>query len=487
MAMKPSRSLRLFGGRFLVALVLVVALTASGIVGAYWFVNDKWDTVANANIAANVFTKAEGGKPANFLIIGSDSRAFVNNASEAQQFGSASQETGQRSDTIMVAHIDPATNTGMLVSIPRDLKAQVPGQGYTRINAAFNGGPQELIQTIQQDFGIPINHYLEIDFAGFQELVNAVGTVPIFFTTAARDAKSGLNIPTPGCWHLNGDQALAYVRSRYYEYKDSATGAWHQDPYSDLGRIQRQQYFVRTLAQVAITTAAHDPFKASAILDKGLHTLTKDRDLSLSDARALVATLRDADPGQVQMLTLPTKPSGDGATLVLDDAKAAPVLAALRSTTSSKKQSTKSTSNTLPQGVSPSQVSVKVLNGSGRGRAANTTLQALGARGFQEVAPAADADRSDYATTQVHYAPGAERKAALVAAYLGVGSLVAGGTVGGSDVTVVLGRDFTQVGNPGATTSTAPAAATTPTTAANGPKANPGQTPGVAAQPLVGC
>jgi LCP family protein required for cell wall assembly len=488
MAMRPSRSLRLFGARFLVALVLAVALAASGIIGAYWFVNDKWNSVANANISEAVFTKAEKGKPANFLIIGSDSRAFVNNASEAQAFGSASVETGQRSDTIMIAHIDPATNTGMLVSIPRDLKAQVPGQGYTRINAAFNSGPQLLIQTIQQDFGIPINHYLEIDFAGFRDLVNAVGTVPIFFTTPARDLKTGLNIPLPGCYHLNGDSALAYVRSRYYEYKVSADDTWHSDPYSDLGRIQRQQYFVRSLAQVAITTAAHNPFKATDILDKGLKTLTKDRNLALSDARALVATLHDTNPGQLQTLTLPTKPSGDGATLVLDDAKAAPVLAQLRSLTPPKQQSTKSTSPpTLPTGVSPAQVSVKVLNGSGRRGAANTTLQALGARGFHEVPPAADADRTDYATTEIRYAPGAEHKAALVAAYLGVGQLTAGGNVDGSDVTVVLGRDFAQVGNPAASTTTPTTHAPTPATTANGPKANPAQTPGVGPQPLVGC
>jgi LCP family protein required for cell wall assembly len=477
----------LFGCRFLVALVLAFALTASGIVGAYWFANNKWNGVANANIAPTVFTKAQKGKPANYLIIGSDSRAFVNNATEAQQFGSASVETGQRSDTIMIAHIDPATNTGMLVSIPRDLKTEVPGQGFTRINAAFNAGPQKLIQTIQQDFGIPINHYLEIDFAGFRDLVNAVGTVPIFFTTAARDVKTGLQIPLPGCYHLNGDQALAYVRSRYYEYKTSATDSWHQDPYSDLGRIQRQQYFIRSLAQVAISTAAHNPFKASDILDKGFRTLTKDRNLSLSDARALVATLHNSTPGQVPMLTLPTKPSGDGATLLLDPAKAAPVLAQLRSTTSPNTHATNSTSPTVPKDVSPAQVSVKVLNGSGRTGAAGAALRALGARGFHEVLPAADADRTDYATTQVRYASGAERKAALVAAYLGVGTLSAGGNVGGSDVTVVLGRDFTQVRNPTASGTTPTTAAPAPTTAANGPKANPGQTAGIGPQPFAGC
>jgi hypothetical protein len=132
-------------------------------------------------------------------------------------------------------------------------------------------------------------------------------------------------------------------------------------------------------------------------------------------------------------------------------------------------------------------VSVKVLNGSGRRGAASSALQALGARGFHEVPPAADADRTDYSTTQVRYAPGAKRKAELVAAYLGVGTLTEGGNVGGSDVTVVLGRDFTQVGNPTASATTATTPAPAPTTAGNGPRANPGQTHGIGPQPFAGC
>jgi hypothetical protein len=188
------------------------------------------------------------------------------------------------------------------------------------------------------------------------------------------------------------------------------------------------------------------------------------------------------------MITLPTKPSGDGATLVLDDAKAAPVLAQLRSLAGASKPSSPST---LPKGVAPASVSVKVLNGSGRTGAATSALQALGGFGFHTVQPPGDADRTDYATTQVRYGPGAARKAALVAAYLGTGTLVAGGNSAGSDVTVVLGHDFNRVAAPQTATTTPPttthAPATTPTTAASGPKANPAQTPGVKAQPLVGC
>jgi LytR cell envelope-related transcriptional attenuator len=143
--------------------------------------------------------------------------------------------------------------------------------------------------------------------------------------------------------------------------------------------------------------------------------------------------------------------------------------------------------------VKPSDVSVKVLNGSGVRGQARTTLEALQAAGFATL-DAADADRRDYSTTEVRYGAGARGKAQLVAAYLGVGTLVSGDNVAGTDVTIVLGRDFQHVTAPTsapvtvATTSTTtpPDASTTPTTV-NGPRANPGQTPGVAPQPLVGC
>ncbi len=472
-----------FWSRLVVALVLCISLGAGGVAGAYWFTNNAWDRVTTANIDQSVFAKAPKGKPANFLIIGSDTRSFAKSAIDQQQFGSPNVETGQRSDTIMVAHIDPRTHSGMLVSFPRDLIVNVPGLGRTRINGAFNYGPQRIIETIEQDFDVPINHYLEVDFEGFRNLVNAIGSVPIYFTTPARDTYTGLSIALPGCYHLNGNEALAYVRSRHYQYKTSATDSWHEDPYSDLGRIQRQQYFIRSLAQVAISTAARHPLKADNILKKAFASLVRDKGLGLSDMLGLAGALRNTDPTVTQMLTLPTTVNSDNATLSVDTAKAAPVLQALRTFSTT----TTTTTPTVPKGVTPSQVSVKVLNGSGVAGRAGATLQALTARGFRSAGAPADADRSDYATTEVRYASGAQHQAQLVAAYLGVGKLVSGGNVAGSDVTVVLGRDFQQVSTPTSASPTTAPAPTTPTSAASGPKANPGQVAGVKPQPLVGC
>jgi LCP family protein required for cell wall assembly len=478
--------LRVFVTRFVTALVLCVTLAAGGVAGAYWFANNKWDDVTNANIPQNFFAKAPKGKPANYLIIGSDTRSFVNNSSDAEHFGSAAEEGGQRSDTIMVAHIDPASNSGMLVSFPRDLKVNVPGRGFTRINSAFSDSPATLIQTLKDNFNIPIHHYLEVDFAGFRELVDAVGGVPIYFTSSVQDVYTGLRIGFPGCYTLNGGTALAYVRSRHWQYKNTKDDVWHEDPYSDLGRIARQQYFIRSLAQIAINTAAKHPLKANNIMNKAFASLTKDRNLGLSDIKGLAATLRETDPAVVQMITLPNKPSGDGATLLVDDAKAAPVLQALRSFSSDKDKPSAS----ILSKVKPSEVTVKVLNGSGVKGQARTTLDALAAAGFKTLEPPADASRRDYDATEVRYASGAKSKAQLVAAYLGVGTLVAGDNIVGSDVTVVLGRDFEHVTAPTSTPVTpapAPTTGAATATTAGGPRPNPGQTPGVAPQPLVGC
>ena len=104
--------------------------------------------------------------------------------------GAQQSQTGQRSDTIMVAHIDPGKRTGVLVSFPRDLWVPIPGHGTAKINAAFAyGGAQLTIETIEQDFDVPISHYLEVDFAGFRNIVNAIGSVPIYFPTPARDTQ----------------------------------------------------------------------------------------------------------------------------------------------------------------------------------------------------------------------------------------------------------------------------------------------------------
>lgn len=491
----PRSPWRVFLERFVIALVLAT-VAMSGTVGyAFWWANAKVNSISDANIPDGVLDDPNG-EPANFLIIGSDSRSFVADDDDTVDFGDPNRVSGQRSDTIMVAHVNPDDETGLLVSFPRDLWVDVPERGASKINAAFNGeqGPARLIETIQQNFDIPIHHYLEVNFEGFRSIVDAVGKVPLWFASPARDRYTGLRVRLPGCFEFNGTEALAYVRSRHYEAFDPEQGRYREDPLSDLGRILRQQYFIRSLASVAIEESADHPLKAERIVTNAVSQLTKDPGLGFSDLLSLVRTFRETDPELVEMRTVPTEPAEiDGqSVLLLREAQAELLFERLRDFGEDDEPS-----EPVPTDVLPSEVSVRVLNGSGVTGAARATLAALAGQGFRAVEPPADADRSDHADTELRYASGSQNKARLVAAYLGVGTLVEEGEAGDADVTVVLGRDFERVRVPSETTATS--AAATPsstvastTTTARGP--SPFTVTDVTApsrpdgrQPAVGC
>ncbi len=444
-----------------------VVLMAGGIGAAYWFANNKWDQVVVANIPSDTLAAPQKGKPSNYLIVAADTSAG---------------DTSPAADAIMVAHLDPASGRVVLVSFSSELSVNVPGRGTKALGSAFSDGPAKVVETLKQNFEIPIHHYLEVDIASLRNLVNAIGTIPVYFAAPARDQESGLSIRLPGCYHFNGDDVVAYARSATYEYRDASSGKWKKDPNADLGMLLRQQYFMRSLARIAIDAAAEHPLRADGILDHGFATLRKDKGLGLSDVRALAAAFRSAEPASVRMLTVPTKRSKvPGQNLLLvDQAGAAAVFAPLRYFGPKPKPLP------VPKDVVPKQVTVKVLNGTTAQGLAKATMAALQFTGFKKVDQPGNADRSDYNQTEVRYARGALHKAQLVAAYLGVGKLVAGASDPGVDVTVVLGSDFERVTvpttAPPTTTTTAPKVFGTTTTTTL-----PGPSPGAKAQPVVGC
>ena len=428
-----------FAARFVTALVIFSTVTASTFAYAHWFANDQFGRAPTIPGLDDVLAK-EGSstEPANYLIVGSDTRAFVNDPIARSHFGDPKYQTGQRADVIMIAHIDPkAENKGFLVSIPRDTWVSIPDHGHGKILGAYNYGPKMLINTIKQNFGIKIRHYLEVDFATFSAVVDAIGTVDIFFPAAAYDLKTGLDIKTPGCKSLDGLQALAYARSRYYHYK-TASG-YKTDGRYDLGRIQRQQYFLRSLAQEAINKASRNPLTAKRLVEKTVSHLAHDSAMHLDDFLLLANTFRDVKPAALEMTTLPTDRqffgSEDAQAVRTEDAR--PILDRLNNFTRSTKPAD------VPK-IAPKDISVQVLNGSGVTGAAGHAETALVTRGFTRGAAAADADRSDYDATQVRFAPGAGDKAKVVAAYLGGVGTVVPMTTGSenADVVVVLGRDF---------------------------------------------
>ena len=255
----------------------------------------------------------------NFLLVGSDSRAGADPGSaDAGGIGTEAQVSGNRSDTIMILRRDKSTGDASLLSIPRDLWVKVVGHdGKRRINAAFNDGPEVLVQTLQNELGLPINHYVEIDFSGFKSLVDALGGVTICFDFATRDVNTGLDITTPGCQVLDGVQALAYARSRHYEeFRDD--GKWHEDPASDLGRTKRQQRFVNLALQTALDRIKVDPFSAGRLMKAIGSSLRVDDEL---DPVAAASSLRSAVDAGIATFSLPVvgKTISGNAVLLLGD------------------------------------------------------------------------------------------------------------------------------------------------------------------------
>ncbi len=299
----------------MVALLLVV-----GIVGSFLYAKSIFDRIDRVDVSDSL-TSAKHGT--NYLIVGSDSRANVKQEGDAG-FNGSEVPGGQRSDTIMVLHLE--RGKVKMLSIPRDLYVQIAGTDHrSKINAAYNGGPTQLVDTITQSLGIPIDRYMEVDFVSFAGLVDALGGVTLNFEHPVVDTESGLNIPQAGPVELDGDMALAYVRSRHYT--ETIDGRQVEDPTADLGRIGRQQAFLRVVFDKLSKTK--NPFtlaKAASGMSKGLRI---DDEMSLFDALRLGWGMRGIEP---EPLSLPVTNdrNASGAVLILQDDAAKPILDKVR-------------------------------------------------------------------------------------------------------------------------------------------------------------
>jgi LCP family protein required for cell wall assembly len=286
----------------LLSLVLLVVAIAGGGYAYLWY---RYNQIDKVHIADEV--AVQGGGPFTILVIGSDSRVGVTGTA-AQQFGSASQVTGQRSDVVQLWRVTPSTKTIQIVSIPRDtVVTMLPPDSsqygtYNRINSSYNTGPNQLVKTITANFGIPINHVVQVDFSGFQNAVNALGGIYMDFPYPAKDAFSGLNVTTPGCQLLNGFQALAVARSRHYYYYEN--GYWNYDGTSDFGRIQRQDAFLKSMMSAAKSKVS--PFTVNAFIGSIHEGISIDDGFGFNELIGLALTYHSFDPASLQGETLPT-------------------------------------------------------------------------------------------------------------------------------------------------------------------------------------
>ena len=176
-----------------------------------------------------------------------------------------------------------------------------------KINTAFDDGVEPLVQTIQSTLGIPINHYVTIDFSGVINLVNAVGTISLNFPYPVRDDdlgnnNSGLQITQPGCQTLNGNMALALARSRFYQYYEN--GSWHSDPSSDFGRIERQNIVISAIIDKAKSDL--NPIALNRVLGAVVGDITKDPQLSGNGLVSLATQYHAFSGSSLRSWTLPT-------------------------------------------------------------------------------------------------------------------------------------------------------------------------------------
>lgn len=438
---------------------LVLCLLAIG--GAFAYVKLRLGEVNQVSVAG--ITPETGGGPINVLVVGSDTRSFVNNAQEQQAYGNSQNAGGQRSDVTMVLHIDPSSKTGSILSIPRDLFVPIAGTNQSnRINSAYNDGPSQLIQTIHQDLGIPINHYVSMNFVGFQGIVNAVGGIHMYFPYPARDAYSGLDITQTGCVFLNGAQALALARSRDYEYY--ANGYWQYDGTGDLGRIQRQHTFIRVLMSQAISKGIHNPITANAIISSAVHDVTIDNQLSVSDIVSLALAFRSVNPSSIPTYTIQTNAVSNyqnyGDVLFAQQPQTQQVVDEFLG---------KSSPSSAPaRSVPASSVSVQVLNGSGIAGQASQAAADLRDAGFG-VAGTGNASSFGYTQSQILYAPGKLAQAQLLQGeVVGGASLAQASSLKGATVALVTGSSFggvkSQSGQASSTSSPGSSPATAPQT-----------------------
>jgi LCP family protein required for cell wall assembly len=378
------------------------------------------------------------------------------------------QTVDDLADTIMVIHIEPQAKRTLVVSFPRDLWVNIPGRGMAKINAASANGPDLLIQTLKADFNIDINHFIFMDFKAFEGVVNAIGTVPVYFPYPARDSQTGLTVSLGGCVPLDGLTALEYTRSRALEFLSFKTNEWipADSVAPDIGRIARQQQFIRELAGIAVQRSLDDPLTANSIADKAISYLTFDNGLSKDDLLGIIdafRTVNTSDQSHLEFETLPWQagPNQGAQSVVYVRSPDDQILLARLRDFSAK--------NAGPS-VPPGSVRVSVVDGTGRPGTGQGALDDLVRRGGFVAGGAASSLGIPAAHTEVRYRPGAAAKGGLVLEYLQPQARLVEDPTIGTDVSVVLGQDFRNIVIPldvtGGHGSSSPAAAATPPTTA---------------------
>jgi LCP family protein required for cell wall assembly len=283
----------------ILGLVLVVIL---GVVADYFYLGSKIN-----HTHVNNLQSANG--PENILLVGSTDRCALKVQNKA--YGLCQDGVnGINSDIVMIVHVNPTTRQLALLSIPRDLFVPNARQtGANKIDAALYEGPSQLAAAIEEDFAIPINHYVELNFDTFASVVDALGGVYMYFPVPIFDAESGLNVARPGCYLLDGYHALQVVRARHLQIQNNPKNhdfrTWPQEAESDIARIRRTHEFLRVLAAKVASRGLGNPFTDQSIVSSVIGSLQVDQNFSENHMISLARKFATANIASIPQLTYP--------------------------------------------------------------------------------------------------------------------------------------------------------------------------------------
>ena len=460
-------------------LVVLLLILAGG--GYAYYLNSEIHRVDVRGLTVAPTSGADAGTE-NILMVGSTTRCGL--AHQNAAYGLCSQGvTGVNSDVIMILHLNPATRSVSILSLPRDLfipnaRARNLKQGITaanKIDAGLYDGPSQLVASIQEDFGIPIQHYVVLNFDTFASVVNALGGINMYFPMPVFDAYSQLYVPTPGCIHLDGYRALQVVRARHLQYRPAGVTAnrkyWPHEVQSDLARIRRDHEFLRVLATAVSKKGLGNPITDEQMVSSVAPYLTVDSSFSTTDMIHLVLTFHSVNAAKAPQYTLPVEPSssltyayksGDYGNVefpaTAPDQRILDQFLGVSATTNTL------TGRALP---SPSSVTVSVLNGTGIYNQAANTANALSALGFHIAGIGNATPTGPISETLVAYG---QKTPAVEAAAQAVMRSLSGAAImdynpslvaDGAQVTVVTGSQFSV--NPPPSSSTGSAAGSSST------------------------
>ena len=437
------------------ALAAVVVLALAGGLALWRYASSRIEredipSLAGPSEAPAASGTADGGQAAagdtqttplpnimNALVVGTDSREGLTDQ-DLQELGTEDVGTNL-TDTIMLVQVTPAREHAAVLSFPRDLKVHPPGAKTMKINAVYaTGGPDLLVRTVEDLTGVQIDHYVEVNLAGFIQLTDAIGGVEICLDKPKVDRYAGVNLPA-GCQKLTGKQAVGFVRSRH--------SADQFGPDNDFGRIARQQYFIKqAMKQVTSAGTLLNPLKIKRLINVVANNVKTDQDLGVTDMYRLATALKSLTAQDVATRMVPGYWSSETSYTEMYPEKAEALFQAFRQGTPLPDVGM---TDPHQNELTAKDVSVMVLNGVGTGGLAGKVADFLKARGFSVAGTAnagtADAPDFSHEKTLISYGPGGEAKARLLATFVPNATLEATDSASAEgDVVLTVGSDWQQ-------------------------------------------